>query len=264
MAPYRDGLEPLVQRAAALSKELREVEDEIARRRPFEVRRLPVTACSVDWSELDGEGRTRHCGRCGQRVFDVRGLVGAEVADLVGRSVRGCRGMRRRDDGTIVSEACIPETRPVSPKPPEPVVRLALTVAACAVVGMILWQNVHGPTRGGPRGADVHAAASEPSSDPRGPAEEAPEIDARWDAVRAQVASHRASLARHATTLREVGVQVDDHLADLVASTWSDGEPTTRDADVRRLTLACRALSDEVGRKAPTLADDFALRALGE
>jgi len=48
--------------------------------------------CSLEWSELDGDGSVRHCGQCNTAVYDLDGLRPDAVVALVRANPRGFCG----------------------------------------------------------------------------------------------------------------------------------------------------------------------------
>ena len=81
---------------------------QIGRPQKFDLERIYVASpCSVSWESMQGNDRSRLCGRCGLNVHNISGLTAAEAADLVqNREGRVCVRLHRRADGTIVTRDC--------------------------------------------------------------------------------------------------------------------------------------------------------------
>lgn len=296
MAPYREDVEPLLEKEAELTRELEAVRTRLTARRPFDPVRLALASpCNVAWESMSGDDRARHCAQCGQTVYDVRELTEGEVMALVGAPGGACLRMLRRADGTIVTKDC-PTTRA-----PRLLLGVSVGVAALGASAAFLI-----PSRGPSHEGLVMGSISVPT--PTAPyaahREPGPE-DEIASHVSTQAAAHRAALVRHRAALQRAGVSVADHLAALKAP--APGEPRVAsaelraalaahraghphctdgpravartddavaralpeelpkaDPEVRTLALACRGLYAEVLRKAPDLAAAFALEAMGE
>jgi hypothetical protein len=130
--PYRDELEALREREAALAREL----DETRRlRREHEKRALPVleslrvaSPCPARWEEMIGDERMRFCGTCAKNVYDLSAMTREEAEAFVerhgGQGV--CVTFRRRRDGKVLTSDC-----PVGARRR----RFGLGVVALAVTG---------------------------------------------------------------------------------------------------------------------------------
>jgi hypothetical protein len=109
--PYRDELEAIREREAALTREL----DETRRtREAIEKRSLPLlegmhvaSPCPENWDDMIGDGRARFCGRCAKEVYDLSSMSGAEAERFL-REQSGptCVTFRRRKDGKIMTSDC--------------------------------------------------------------------------------------------------------------------------------------------------------------
>lgn len=119
MAAYRDDVEALSARHAALSTEVaaksRELADasrllDDARARA----RLPVldnirvaSPCSADWAKMTGDERVRACGDCNKDVYNLSGMTRDEAqALIVAKQGRLCVRYFQRSDGTILLADC--------------------------------------------------------------------------------------------------------------------------------------------------------------
>jgi hypothetical protein len=135
VAPYRNDHDALMARLVGLIDELaslrsrtsalrdlerteRDVEREIAdvRREVTRVAptRLPLlervavaSPCSVAWSSMTGDDRTRFCAQCQKHVYNVASM-GAEEAESFLRNAGGdaCLRIYRRADGTVLTSDC--------------------------------------------------------------------------------------------------------------------------------------------------------------
>jgi hypothetical protein len=114
--PYRDDVESLRTREAALEREL----DETRRARmACEKRSLPVlesvrvaSPCPERWEDMIGDDRMRFCARCAKNVYDLSSMS-REVADQFLREQREpvCVTFLRRRDGKIMTSDCAPGAR---------------------------------------------------------------------------------------------------------------------------------------------------------
>ncbi len=83
-------------------------------------RRLPIitdatfdqidiaTPCSVDWDQMAGDERVRHCGDCRLNVYNVTEMTRAEAVTLIAANETGrtCLRLHRRPDGTLLTQDC--------------------------------------------------------------------------------------------------------------------------------------------------------------
>lgn len=98
MTIYRDG-EPAI-RAAERARD--------AKRRLLGVV-WPASVCPESWTTMRGDERTRRCGRCSKKIYDVRPMSPADVNalgdDLDGElSDANARFFRRRDGKYLVGD----------------------------------------------------------------------------------------------------------------------------------------------------------------
>ncbi len=65
------------------------------------------TPCTVPWSEMSGDDRSRYCERCRKPVFDLSAITTAEAAALLADPA-GCPCVRfyRRPDGRVLTADC--------------------------------------------------------------------------------------------------------------------------------------------------------------
>lgn len=66
-----------------------------------------ATPCSMPWSQMTGDERTRHCARCRLNVYNVENLSADEVRALVTKGEgRTCFRFKVRKDGTLLTSDC--------------------------------------------------------------------------------------------------------------------------------------------------------------
>lgn len=115
---YRDDLDALAARHAALAREVAEAErarDEAAREldEARAGRKLPVldtirvaSPCKADWNAMTGDDRVRQCGTCNKQVFDLSSMTRDEAEALLLARAHLCIRYYRRADGTILLADC--------------------------------------------------------------------------------------------------------------------------------------------------------------
>jgi hypothetical protein len=65
------------------------------------------TPCTVPWEGMSGDDRSRFCGQCRQRVFDLSTMTSAEAAELLSDPAgRPCVRLYRRPDGRVLTTDC--------------------------------------------------------------------------------------------------------------------------------------------------------------
>jgi len=127
---YRDGVDALREREAALARELAAIE-EAAARRPHverelvEVRRaigerrpaeraalhalrapaIPLP-CDVPWGAMRGDDRVRFCSRCAKNVYNLSAMTRTEAAAILARDDTPCVRYYERPDGTVLTSDC--------------------------------------------------------------------------------------------------------------------------------------------------------------
>jgi hypothetical protein len=66
-----------------------------------------ATPCNVPWREMRGNDRSRFCGQCQKRVFDLSAMTTAEATALLGDpDNRPCMRLYRRPDGRVMTSDC--------------------------------------------------------------------------------------------------------------------------------------------------------------
>lgn len=119
MSAYRNDVDALATRHAALAEELAHKTREVASAAQIldEARakaRLPVldnirvaTPCPADWNKMEGDERSRHCGECKKSVFNISGLTRDEAQSLmIEKNGELCVRYFQRKDGTILLKDC--------------------------------------------------------------------------------------------------------------------------------------------------------------
>lgn len=66
-----------------------------------------ASPCTVPWSSMQGDDRTRHCGQCNLIVFNLSNMTRPEAeALIIKHQGRLCIGYFQRADGTILTSDC--------------------------------------------------------------------------------------------------------------------------------------------------------------
>lgn len=73
------------------------------------------TPCSVGWDNMEGNDTVRYCQQCKLNVHNLSNMSDKEAANLLNakRTKRLCVFLRRRPDGTIVTDNCPEKLRKV-------------------------------------------------------------------------------------------------------------------------------------------------------
>lgn len=88
-----------------------------------------ASPCHVDWDEMTGDERVRHCRQCKLNVYDLSAMQHDEAEAFVrSREGRTCIRYYRRPDGTVLTRDC-----PVGLK----AVKQRFVRAAAALGGMV-------------------------------------------------------------------------------------------------------------------------------
>lgn len=66
-----------------------------------------ASPCTMEWKDMTGGDRVRHCAACQKNVFNLSGMKRQEALDLL-RATEGkiCARFYRRKDGTILTADC--------------------------------------------------------------------------------------------------------------------------------------------------------------
>ena len=66
-----------------------------------------ASPCKMEWADMTGGDRVRHCAACQKNVFNLSGMKRAEAIDLL-RATEGkiCARFYRRKDGTMLTADC--------------------------------------------------------------------------------------------------------------------------------------------------------------
>ncbi len=109
---YRNDLEALEARHAALDREIRErtaERDELRRliAPPLLATIQVASPCSADWNAMEGDDRERHCSICSKSVYNLSAMTRADAeAVIVEREGKLCVRLFQRKDGTILLQDC--------------------------------------------------------------------------------------------------------------------------------------------------------------
>jgi hypothetical protein len=102
----------LEERREALTRSLRDAEDELGRRRakvplPLLARVTIASPCHARWDEMKGDERVRHCASCDKDVYDLSEMTTSEAEALLSREgPAACVRLHRRADGTVITSDC--------------------------------------------------------------------------------------------------------------------------------------------------------------
>lgn len=90
-----------------------------------------ASPCSVSWSDMKGDERSRDCSSCRLRVYNLSAMTRAEAETLIAeKEGRPCVRFYRRADGTVITRDCPVGLRAARLK----LARLAGAVAALVAV----------------------------------------------------------------------------------------------------------------------------------
>lgn len=105
-----------------------------------------ASPCTVPWSSMHGDNRTRHCGQCSLNVFNLADMTRPEAEALIlSANGRLCIRYYQRWDGTIMTSDCPDAVRAIRR-------RLARAMIRIAAVFALLAGGLHALARG-PRGS---------------------------------------------------------------------------------------------------------------
>src|SRR5678815_339909 len=66
-----------------------------------------ASPCTVDWNDMTGDDRVRHCGQCRLQVYNLSAMTADQaVAFVTEREGRTCIRFYRRADGTMLTQDC--------------------------------------------------------------------------------------------------------------------------------------------------------------
>lgn len=68
-----------------------------------------ATPCTVNWDDMAGDDKVRHCGQCQLNVLNAAAMTDEEVLEAMVRVTQGqrvCMRMYRRADGTFLTKDC--------------------------------------------------------------------------------------------------------------------------------------------------------------
>lgn len=77
-------------------------------------RRLPLldqvqaaSPCPMRWDEMQGDNRTRHCGKCSKNVYNLSAMTRQEAESfLLASGANACVRFYRRSDGGVMTSDC--------------------------------------------------------------------------------------------------------------------------------------------------------------
>lgn len=117
---YRDDVEALAARHAALSAEVkqktRELDSASALLDEAKAKaKLPIlpniriaAPCTADWNAMSGDERMRACGQCNKNVYNLSNMTRDEAeALIVAKEGKLCVRYYQRTDGTIILKDCV-------------------------------------------------------------------------------------------------------------------------------------------------------------
>jgi len=120
MPAYRDDLEALSLRQAALASEVAAKTRELSQASELLAdakarARLPVldniriaTPCSAEWAKMTGDERVRACGDCKKNVYNLSDMTRDEAqALIIEKEGKLCVRYFQRTDGTILLKDCV-------------------------------------------------------------------------------------------------------------------------------------------------------------
>lgn len=109
--PFRNDLETLQHKKAALESELAAVNERIEARK-----RLPMldqvrvaSPCNASWDEMLGDDRVRFCTSCEKNVFNLSAMSREDAERLIQERLGGgelCVRFYQRADGTVMTQDC--------------------------------------------------------------------------------------------------------------------------------------------------------------
>lgn len=97
-----------------------------------------ASPCSMQWGDMVGDDRVRHCAQCDLNVFNFSNMTADEAEDLVrNKQGRLCAGFYRRADGTVLTRDCPVGLRAVRQRIARTTLR-AVAVLAFVLTGGLL------------------------------------------------------------------------------------------------------------------------------
>lgn len=89
--------------------------------------------CQVGWDNMTGDERSRMCGQCDRRVYNLAAMTTNEVIEMVSGNERVCGRLHRRADGTVVTGECpVPAASPK--KLQFSIATLLILITSCAAL----------------------------------------------------------------------------------------------------------------------------------
>lgn len=66
-----------------------------------------ASPCAISWDSMHGDDRSRLCGQCDRKVYNISGMTPDGASDLIQNSAeRVCVRLHRRTDGTVLVGDC--------------------------------------------------------------------------------------------------------------------------------------------------------------
>ncbi|MEO7716805.1 MAG: hypothetical protein ABIY70_11415 [Capsulimonas sp.] len=122
-----------------------------------------ASPCHESWSEMDGEGAVRHCGKCARNVYNLSEMTTAQAQALVAANEgKLCVRFYRRSDGTMMTKDCPVGVR-VARRRYVTALSWAASLAVASIVGTTRPAHADNPPAAkaflGEMAAPIHAAA---------------------------------------------------------------------------------------------------------
>jgi hypothetical protein len=93
-----------------------------------------ASPCETPWDSMHGDGRTRICASCDQRVFNLTDMPLEEAEKLVAGFGQQSKCLYRRTDGTVLASDC-----PIGSRNRTRRVKQAIMLCAAIVACGVLW-----------------------------------------------------------------------------------------------------------------------------
>ncbi|MCB1280967.1 MAG: hypothetical protein KDB18_05545 [Salinibacterium sp.] len=66
-----------------------------------------ASPCPMNWDEMTGDDRVRHCEMCELNVYNIAGMTRQDATELITQTEgRVCIRLHRRADGTVITRDC--------------------------------------------------------------------------------------------------------------------------------------------------------------
>ena len=100
-----------------------------------------ATPCPAEWSQMDGDDRSRFCHACSKSVYNVEAMTEAQVRELI-QIERPCLRLFQRFDGTVLTADCAVGLRMKLARAHRNVYRIAAAVAVVLITGVAAMANI--------------------------------------------------------------------------------------------------------------------------